>query len=161
MTVELIYDRDCPNIAEARGNLLRAFGLAHVPAVWTEWDLSKPETPAHLRMFGSPAVLVNRRDVAGLEPSGTQPCCRVYRAAAGRYAGAPETGLIVSALQRGIGSAWRRTLLTLPGIGFGLLPKLACPACWPAYASLLSSAGLGFLLSRTYLLPLTLAFLAI
>ena len=40
-----------------------------------------------------------------------------------------------------------------------MLPKLACPACWPAYAGLLSSVGLGFLISTTYLLPLTAAFL--
>ncbi len=40
-----------------------------------------------------------------------------------------------------------------------MLPKLACPACWPAYAGLLSSVGLGFLISTAYLLPLTAAFL--
>src|SRR5690606_38639800 len=40
------------------------------------------------------------------------------------------------------------------------LPKVACPACWPAYAGFLSSVGLGFLLETTYLLPLTAAFLA-
>jgi len=40
-----------------------------------------------------------------------------------------------------------------------MLPKLACPACWPAYAGLLSSVGLGFLMSTAYLLPLTAAFL--
>src|SRR5207253_1900680 len=42
-----------------------------------------------------------------------------------------------------------------------MLPKLACPACWPAYAGLLSSVGLGFLLATAYLLPLTAAFLLI
>src|SRR5713226_6448109 len=40
-----------------------------------------------------------------------------------------------------------------------MLPKLACPACWPAYAGLLTSLGLGFLVSAAYLLPLTVAFL--
>jgi hypothetical protein len=35
---------------------------------------------------------------------------------------------------------------------------LACPACWPAYAGLLTSVGLGFLISVRYLLPLTVAF---
>jgi hypothetical protein len=42
-----------------------------------------------------------------------------------------------------------------------LLPSLACPLCWPAYAALASSLGLGFLASSTYLLPLTGALLAI
>src|SRR5712692_3818924 len=54
---------------------------------------------------------------------------------------------------------WKNGLLALPGVVFSLLPKLACPACWPAYAGLLGSVGLGFLISTVYLLPLTAAFL--
>jgi uncharacterized membrane protein YhaH (DUF805 family) len=52
-------------------------------------------------------------------------------------------------------------MLALPGIGVSVLPKLACPACWPAYAGLLSSVGLGFLISSVYLVPLTVAFLVL
>jgi len=56
---------------------------------------------------------------------------------------------------------WKRTLAAAPGIGVSLLPKLICPLCWPAYASLLSSLGLGFLISTAYLMPLTVALLAL
>jgi len=56
---------------------------------------------------------------------------------------------------------WKQGLLAIPGIGVSLLPKVACPLCWPAYAGLLSSLGLGFLLSATYLLSLTVGFLLI
>jgi len=56
---------------------------------------------------------------------------------------------------------WKQNLWTIPGIGVSLLPKLACPLCWPAYAGLLSSVGLGFLISSKYLLPLTGAFLVL
>ncbi len=56
-------------------------------------------------------------------------------------------------------SRLKQGLLALPGVGFSLLPKLACPAWWPAYAGLLSSVGLGFFISTAYLLPLTAAFL--
>ncbi len=52
-------------------------------------------------------------------------------------------------------------MLALPSVSVSLLPKLACPFCWPAYAGLLSSVGLGFLISTAYLLPLTAAFLVI
>ncbi len=55
----------------------------------------------------------------------------------------------------------RQSLLALPGVCVSVLPNLACPACWPAYAGLLTSAGLGFLLSAAYLLPLTAGFLAL
>ena len=54
---------------------------------------------------------------------------------------------------------WKQGLLALPGVGVAMLPKLACPLCWPAYAGLLSSLGLGFLISTAYLLPLTVVFL--
>jgi hypothetical protein len=56
---------------------------------------------------------------------------------------------------------WKQGLLALPGVGVSILPKLACPACWPAYAGLLSSVGLGFLISTVYLLPLTVVFLVL
>ncbi len=39
-------------------------------------------------------------------------------------------------------SRWKHGLLALPGVGVSILPKLACPLCWPAYAGLLSSIGL-------------------
>lgn len=57
-------------------------------------------------------------------------------------------------------STWKQTLVAVPGIGMSLMPKLICPACWPAYASIVSSLGLGFLVGTTYLLPLTAGLLA-
>ncbi len=56
---------------------------------------------------------------------------------------------------------WKQSLATIPGVGISLLPKLTCPFCWPAYAGLLSSVGLGFLISAEYLLPVTAAFLVV
>ena len=55
---------------------------------------------------------------------------------------------------------WRASVAMVPAIGMSLLPKVACPACWPAYAGFLGSVGLGFLIDTTYLLPLTGLFLA-
>jgi len=54
-----------------------------------------------------------------------------------------------------------RRFAALPGIGAALLPIGTCPACWPAYAGLLGSLGLGFLLDVTYLLPLTVGLFAL
>src|SRR5438067_6138453 len=58
-------------------------------------------------------------------------------------------------------SSWKQGLVGLPGITVSLLPKLMCPACWPAYAGIVSALGLGFLISTKYLLALTVVFLAI
>ena len=49
----------------------------------------------------------------------------------------------------------------VPALGASLLPSLSCPACWPAYASLLGAFGLSFLGQSTYLLWLNVAALAI
>ena len=49
----------------------------------------------------------------------------------------------------------------LPAVGAALLPKLTCPACWPAYAAVLSALGVSFVDYTPYLLPFTLTFLAV
>jgi mercuric ion transport protein len=56
---------------------------------------------------------------------------------------------------------WRSSLATAPGMALALLPKVACPACWPAYASVFTSLGLGFLLDVRWLFPATSVFLLI
>jgi hypothetical protein len=56
---------------------------------------------------------------------------------------------------------WKQGFVAVPGITASLLPKLMCPACWPAYAGIVSALGLGFLISTKYLLALTVVFLAI
>lgn len=43
----------------------------------------------------------------------------------------------------------------VPGILAALLPRIACPACWPAYAGLLGAVGLPILMDLRWLLPVT------
>jgi hypothetical protein len=52
-------------------------------------------------------------------------------------------------------------MLAAPGVVVSLLPKFACPVCAAASLGVLSSLGLGYLLSARYLLPLTAALLAL
>jgi len=164
MSVQLIYDRDCPNVLDARANLVKALAASGREARWTEWDRSAPDSPPDVRGYGSPTILVDGKDVAGSPASEGNPSCRLYRNRAGRFAGIPSVEQITAALDHRLPSrvhrrGWRSSLAAVPGIAFAFLPKLACPACWPAYAGLLSSVGLGFLLDQTYLFPLTAAFL--
>lgn len=167
-TVELVYDGDCPNVAEARAQLMRALARTKLQPTWQEWRGDDPASPEHVRGYGSPTVLVDGQDVsAGANSSGA--CCRLYEQADGRIGGAPSVDVIAAALERrgeaseaaNGGQSWTFNLAMLPGIGAVFLPKVACPACWPAYAGFLSSVGLGFMLDTTYLLPLTTTFLAL
>ncbi|HSA94231.1 MAG TPA: MerC family mercury resistance protein [Terriglobales bacterium] len=161
--VELIYDRDCPNIGEARAELLRAFERAGASPRWEEWERSAAESPSYVRQFGSPTVLVDGKDVAPMEEVAGEGCCRLYGEDSGtlRAPSAEQIAVklraVTEPVRKNIG--WGSGAVVLPGAGVALLPKLACPACWPAYAAVVSSLGLGFLLQNSYLLVITTGFL--
>lgn len=168
--VELIYDTDCPNVQHARRALLEGFSLAGLDPSWAEWDRKSPDSPVHARGYGSPTILVDGRDVADAAPGDGGSSCRLYRNGSGAFGGAPSAQQVAEILRGGhaqpsgptrSSSGWRNSLANVPGIAFAFLPKLVCPACWPAYAGLLSSVGLGFLLNTVYLFSLTAAFLAL
>lgn len=167
--VDLIYDADCPNVVAARESLMRGFAAAGVTPRWSEY--LSAEAPAYARGLGSPTILVDERDVsAGSEPS-PEACCRLYETGDGRLAGVPEVETVARAIERaaadgpaatpGTPPGWRSSLGAIPAIGAALLPKVACPACWPAYAGVLSSFGVTFLMETRWLLPLTAGFLVL
>jgi len=164
-TVDLVYDSECPNVKATRANLMRAFSRAGTTARWMEHQIGTPDSPAHVRGFGSPTVLVDGADVGGLAP-GAESCCRVYE-----RGGAPSVESIAAALahsnqavqasaeQPPPRSRWKSAAAVLPGIGIALMPKVVCPLCWPAYAGILSAAGLTFLMEDRWLLPISAVFL--
>ncbi len=167
--IELIYDADCPAADEARKNLRGALLGAKLPARWTEWDRSSPATPDSMRAFGSPTILVNARDIAGAKAAGAASC-RIYQSQPGRLAAIPPLELIAAALSEAdiiegpaaacaLAAKWIGAA-AIPAALASILPVLGCPLCWPAYAAILSSLGLGFLASARYLLPLAIALLA-
>jgi mercuric ion transport protein len=96
--VELLYDDDCPNVDLARSNLRQAFGLAGLTPNWSEHRIGPAGAPARLRGYGSPTVLVDGADVAGVA-AGDDQCCRVYDAG-GQMSKAPATDLIADALRK-------------------------------------------------------------
>jgi len=55
----------------------------------------------------------------------------------------------------------KHLLTSLPAVLMALLPQLFCPACWPAYTSILSLFGIGFVNYSPFLLPITILFLGI
>lgn len=160
-TVELVYDADCPNVAQARAQLLRAFAEIAMPARWREWRRDEHRAPNRILAYGSPTILVNGQDV--VPAAGDAACCRLYAQTDGAFSGVPPVESIVTALRiSGKESlSWRSAGLWLPAVGVAFVPKLVCPACWPAYAALVSAAGLPFLLETRFLLPITLVALTL
>lgn len=166
--VELVYDADCPNVEAARSQLRLALAQAGQAPQWGEWERSDPAAPPYVRRYGSPTILVDGRDVAGGAPTDAN-CCRLYHGENGRLQGVPSAETIAAALRQAAPTdvaaphasggllAW---LALIPACTAAIVPNLACPACWPAYAGILSSLGLGFLvpflMQTKYLLPLTM-----
>ena len=170
MNVELIYDADCPNVAATRSQLIKAFTMTGVSARWKEWERSSPASPDYARSFGSPSILVDGKDIAGVHPSTGTRACRVYSGNGGTLQITPPLELICAGLLENAPASskgfarkgrWRSIVASFPAVGTALLPKLTCPLCWPAYAALLSALGLEFFDYTPYLLPLTLTFLAV
>jgi len=174
LTVELIYDNECRNVKEARAQLLRAFAATGLSPQWQEWDRNAPESPPHVRTCGSPTILINGQDMTDTSSSPNADCCRLYMDDSGRLHGVPSVSAITSALLRAkeltspdtnaattMDQRWRSIMAVFPAIGTALLPKVTCPACWPAYAGVLSTLGVGFVNYTPYMLPLTAVFFAL
>lgn len=171
--IELIYDKDCPNVRKARANLIQALTESQLPAKWEEWDRERTGTPGYAKAYGSPTILINGKDIAGANPGEGAACCRLYLGPDGKSQGVPSVPALVAAFEKrrkepvaGLSldarrekKAWKIFVAVIPGASMALLPKLACPACWPAYAGFLSAMGLGFVNYTPYLLPMTIAFL--
>ena len=75
MKVQLIFFTGCPHVELAR-DLLRRAGVP-----FEDVDTSSPSSPADLRNWGSPTILVDGRDVAGGLPGGGS-ACRIYEGGA-------------------------------------------------------------------------------
>lgn len=98
--VELIYEKSCPNVKAARQMLLLAFMKLGLTPHWQEWEVEDLATPEHLRIYGSPTILVDGEDAGGLFPNESTNCCRLYPDQDGVLRGTPSVEQIVSALLR-------------------------------------------------------------
>lgn len=163
-SVDFIYFGGCPHIEQTRAHLRQAFDAVGAEPRWLEWDASDPATPDEFRQHGSPTVLINGRDVAGVT-SATGGGCRVYDGGDG-LTGVPSVPLLIAALG-GLPSpaasaatappklGWRRLLAVAPSLAVAAVPVGTCPVCIAGTVGALSALGIGFLLETRFLLPIT------
>ncbi len=152
MRVQLLYFAGCPNVEQARQALRQALLSLHLPPHFEEIDTSAPGAPEASKGWGSPTILVDGQDAFGATgaPGAT---CRLY--GDGEH-GAPTEEALRMALSRALGKERHvlQSLALVPAVVLAALPHVTCPACWPAYAALLSALGLGFLSVNRVLDPL-------
>jgi len=176
--IELVYEKTCPNTKASRTQLLQAFNQLGLDPIWTEWEVTEEDTPEHIHGYGSPTILVNGKDVAGEQAAKEEiateeidrndMCCRIYANSDADNNGVPTVDDIVMAIKATQSSSDKPAkkflglnMAMLPAVGLAFLPKLFCPACWPAYAGLLSSFGIGFFDYTPYILPAMALFIVI
>ena len=100
--IDLVYDRDCPNVDRARIAIRAALRESGADVGCAEWDRDSSVTPPEMRHYGSPTVLVNGEDVsAGGDDDQRSDAnsCRIYCDEGNRFCGAPSTDLIVRAIR--------------------------------------------------------------
>ena len=171
LSIELVYEKTCPNIKASRAQLLQAFNMLGLDPTWTEWEVTEDDTPDYIHGYGSPTILVNGKDVAGEQANRDDMCCRVYANSDADNNGVPTVDDVVAAMKatqtntdkptKPVKKIFGLNLAMLPAVGLAFLPKLFCPACWPAYAGLLSSFGIGFFDYTPYMLPAMAIFIVI
>lgn len=101
LSVQMIYDRTCPNVREARSVLREVFARLGLEGAWEEYDREAPSTPMRLRGYGSPTILVDGNDVAAMSEPSAGDCCRLYDDGGGRLSGVPPVELVMRAVAAG------------------------------------------------------------
>lgn len=100
MNIELIYDAECPNVAQTRSVLNEALSVSGVSVRWREWERSSADCPEYARSYGSPTILIDGVDVASTAPVSGTGACRVYSDAHGKLGRAPPLDVVCSALAK-------------------------------------------------------------
>ncbi|MEW6144147.1 MAG: MerC domain-containing protein [Thermodesulfobacteriota bacterium] len=166
MKIEFVYDSDCPNAERSRENIRLALRQIGIKTSWDEWERNDPDLPERLMDYGSPTILIDGVDIiAGLSESHGDSC-RLYKDSKGIMGGVPSVEAIIKALAdsrktQDLRSDRTGFIAGLGAVGAVFLPKFICPACWPVYAGILSTMGLGFLLHGVSLLILSVTLLGL
>jgi len=101
LRIELVFDRECPNVEEARRRIRAALLEVGAEPCWTEWDREGDATPEIFKRYGSPTVFVNGRDVgdgANGMVQASANSCRIYLND-DEVSGAPSARLIANAIR--------------------------------------------------------------
>ena len=108
LKIELIYDRDCPNILQIRALIHDVLAELHLKEELIEWDRSVETSPSYVKKYGSPTILINGKDVASVSSIiNGEAACRVYVDEEGKLKGIPMREQIKHALLQELGKKKR------------------------------------------------------
>jgi hypothetical protein len=93
MNIQFLAFSGCPLAEPARENLKHALADCEISS-FEEIDILDPSSPADLRDWGSPTILIDGADVTG-QPKGNSVSCRVYNTPGG----VPDVQSIIDCLR--------------------------------------------------------------
>ncbi len=155
MKIQLLHFEGCPNVDAARAALRKAMTAEKIYASVEELDVEAPNAPESVHGWGSPTILIDGADVAGVARSTSSSACRLYPG------GAPSVDMIrdrLSAVRAGAPDV--RPRIALPMVG-AVTAAIAASACCllPAALAVVGVSGAGFAARfapyRTYFLVAT------
>lgn len=98
--IQLVYDRDCPNVAAAREVLSQAMHRCGLDPRWVEYERNQQALPVEYLGYGSPTILIDGVDSIGEAPMGSGGRrCRLYPCGS-RIQGVPSVETVVAAIER-------------------------------------------------------------
>ena len=95
--IDLVYDADCPHKELARANIKVSLSNYAGEIDLHEWSSSDPKCPPHVLGFGSPTILIDKREITGMLSVAGMRGCRIYRTSNGQEH-APSVNQIRDAL---------------------------------------------------------------
>ena len=140
MKIELIYASDCPNVNATRNLLRQALEEEHLLPGWGEWDRAAKDARSYARKYGSPTILIDGRDVAGMEDSAGANCCRVYSDEGG-LRGVPSIKMLRASIRDAVTRSRRGRAVQATALAGGGLVSLCCGV--PLLFAFLGIAGAG------------------
>jgi hypothetical protein len=123
--VNLYFESSCPNVEEARTNIVQAVQISG--EAFEVKEIAIQDDNANHAIMGSPTVTVDGKDVEELGSSESGACCRLYKTSSGRFRGAPEVQTIVNALRRAdlALTSKQRLARVVAGLGFSFTAYFA------------------------------------
>jgi mercuric ion transport protein len=139
MKIQLLHFEGCPNVDAARTALREALAAEKLDAPVEEIDVQAPGAPEWAHGWGSPTILIEGKDVAGMERSEGASCCRLYAD------GAPSIDSIRARIAASSERAPTSGKVALPVVG-ALTAAIAASACClvPAALAMVGASGAGF-----------------
>ena len=99
LKLELIFDKDCPNVDLARMNIREALKKLNLAESWDEYERHSDACPSYAKNVASPSIFIDGKDISDSTLKGELECCRLYQIDEKTNSLAPKVDMILNHLR--------------------------------------------------------------